>query len=50
MQNAHRSIGSGITFTLITSIILIAVFFSLKIRLLTLFGASENSIGMAVDE
>ena len=49
MQNAHRSIGSGITFTLITSIILISVFFPLKIQLLTLFGASENSIGMAVE-
>ena len=49
MQNAHRSIGSGITFTLITSIILIAVFFPFKTQLLTLFGASENSIGMAVE-
>lgn len=48
-QNAHRSIGSGITITLITSIILIAVFFPLKTQLLTLFGASENSIGMAVE-
>ena len=48
-QNAHKSIGSGITITLLVSIILIAVFFPLKEQILTLFGASENSIGMAVE-
>lgn len=48
-QNAHKSIGSGITVTLIASIVLMAVFFPLKEQLLTLFGASENSIGMAVE-
>lgn len=48
-QNAHKSIGSGITITLIVSIILMAVFFPLKEQLLTLFGASENSIGMAIE-
>lgn len=48
-QNAHKSIGSGITVTLITGIILVAVFFPLKTQILTLFGASENSIGMAVE-
>ncbi len=48
-QNAHKSIGSGITITLIVSLILMAVFFPLKKQLLTLFGASENSIGMAIE-
>lgn len=48
-QNAHRSIGTGITITLITSLLLMLVFFPLKTPLLTLFGASENSIGMAVE-
>ncbi|MDE7157451.1 MAG: cytidylate kinase family protein [Lachnospiraceae bacterium] len=48
-QDAHKSIGSGITITLIASIILIAVFFPLKTQLLTLFGASDNSIGMAIE-
>ncbi len=48
-QNAHKSIGSGITITLFVSIILMSVFFPLKKQLLTLFGASENSIGMAVE-
>lgn len=48
-QNAHKSIGTGITVTLISSLILMALFFPLKRQLLTLFGASENSIGMATE-
>lgn len=35
--------------TLLTSVVLMAIFFPLKTPLLTLFGASENSIGMAVE-
>lgn len=48
-QTAHKAIGTGITITLLTSILLMAVFFPLKTQLLSLFGASENSIGMAID-
>jgi len=48
-QSAHKSIGTGIVITLLASLVLMAVFFPLKIQLLTLFGASENSIGMAVE-
>lgn len=48
-QNAHKAVGSGITLTVIASLILIAVFMPLKRQLLMLFGASENSIGYAVE-
>ncbi len=48
-QSAHRAIGTGIIVTLVASIVLMAVFFPLKTQLLTLFGASENSIGMAIE-
>ena len=48
-QHAHKAIGTGITFTLISSVILMAIFYPLKEQLLTLFGASENSIGMAIE-
>ena len=41
-QNAHKSIGTGIT-------VLMAIFYPLKTQILTLFGASENSIGYAVE-
>ena len=48
-QNAHKSIGTGITVTLVCGIVLMAVFYPLKTQILTLFGASENSIDMAVE-
>ena len=48
-QSAHKAIGTGILVTLFASVVLMAVFFPLKTQLLTLFGASENSIGMAVE-
>lgn len=48
-RSAHKAIGTGIMVTLLAGIVLIAVFFPLKTQLLTLFGASENSIGMAIE-
>ena len=48
-KNAPVCIGSGITITLLTSIILLAVFCPFKTQILTLFGASENSIGLAIE-
>lgn len=48
-QNAHKSIGTGLTITLISSLVLMVIFFPLKKQLLTLFGASENSIGYAIE-
>lgn len=48
-ESAHKAIGTGIIMTFVASLLLMAVFFPLKTQLLTLFGASENSIGMAVE-
>ncbi|MCI8590489.1 MAG: MATE family efflux transporter [Clostridiales bacterium] len=48
-QLSHKAIGTGILATLLASIVLMIIFFPLKTQLLTLFGASENSIGMAVE-
>lgn len=48
-SHAHKAIGTGITFTLISGLVLMAVFYPLKTQILTLFGASENSIGYAVE-
>ncbi len=45
----HKCVGTGITLTLIVSIILLAVFYPLKTQILTVFGASENSIVYAVE-
>lgn len=48
-ENTHRCVGTGISVTLGASVVLLAVFYPLKTQLLTLFGASENSIGYAVE-
>lgn len=48
-EKIHKCVGTGMTFTLIVSVILLAVFYPLKTQLLMLFGASENSIGYAVE-
>lgn len=48
-KSAHKAIGTGILITVFASLILILIFYPLKIQLLTLFGASDNSIGMAVE-
>lgn len=48
-DNTHKCVGTGMVVTLAVSIILLAVFYPLKTPLLTLFGASENSIGYAVE-
>ncbi len=45
--SAHKTIGSGITVTLLASLVLLAVFFPVKKPMLTLFGASENSMPYA---
>ena len=47
--SAHKAIGTGITVTLFFAFVLMVIFYPLKIRLLPVFGASENSIGMAVE-
>jgi putative MATE family efflux protein len=48
-EHGHQAVGNGITFTFLTSLVLIALFSPFKVQLLTLFGASENSIGMAIE-
>lgn len=49
LKTVHKTIGTGVTLTLAASILLLCVFYPLKTQALTLFGASENSIGMAVE-
>ena len=44
MQSADKAIGTGVTVTLLTSLLLIAVGYPLKAPLLTLFGASADAM------
>lgn len=48
-QNAHYCIGSGITATLILSIVMLVLCAAFKEPLLRLFGASDQTIGMAME-
>ncbi len=48
-KSAHRVIGTGILITIFVSLVLILIFFPLKVQLLTLFGASDDSIDMAME-
>lgn len=48
-EKIHRCVGTGMTLTLLLSVILLALFYPLKSQLLTLFGASENTIGYAIE-
>lgn len=49
MSNAHKSIGSGITITLVISVVLLIVSAIFKEPLLRLFGASDQTISMSLD-
>lgn len=48
-ESAHKAIGTGIVVTLLASAVIMAVFYPIKRPLLRLFGASNESIGYAVE-
>lgn len=48
-ENAHKSVGNAMLVSTIISVVLLAIFFPLKTQLLYLFGADENTIGLAED-
>lgn len=48
-RSVHKAIGTGIIITIFASLMLMLIFFPFKVQILTLFGASVNSIGMAVE-
>lgn len=48
-EKAKQAIGTGIVITFFTSLLLMVVFYLFKTPVLSLFGASENSIGYAIE-
>lgn len=48
-ENSHKAVGTGIVLTVFISVVLIAVFFPSKRQLLMTFGASDESIGYAIE-
>ena len=48
-ENAHKAIGAGISIAFLSGVALIAVVYGFKIPILTLFGASENTLPYAIE-
>ena len=48
-DNAHKAIGASITFAFLSGAAMMAVIYSFKVPILTLFGASENTMAYAIE-
>ena len=48
-KNAHKAIGSSITAAFLSGVLMMLVIYPFKVPILTLFGASENTIGYAIE-
>lgn len=48
-ENAHKAIGTGIIFTLLAAFIVMLLIYPFKTDILRILGASENSIGYAIE-
>lgn len=48
-ENAHRAIGASITAAFLSGVLMMAIIYPFKVPILTLFGASENTIGYAIE-
>ena len=49
LEHAHRAIGSSITVSLLSGILMMAVIYPFKVPILTLFGASENTMAYSIE-
>ena len=48
-ENAHKSIGASISMAFLSGVIIMAVVYSFKVPILTIFGASENTMAYAIE-
>ena len=48
-ENAHKAIGASITLAFLSGVVMVAIIYSFKIPILTLFGASENTMAYAIE-
>ena len=48
-KNAHRAIGSSITVAFLSGVLMMAVIYPIKVPMLTLFGATENTLAYSVE-
>ena len=48
-ENAHSAIGGSITLAFLSGVFMLAVIYPFKVEILEIFGASENTLGLAVE-
>ena len=48
-EKAHRAIGSSITLSFLSGILMMAVIYPFKVPILTIFGASENTLAYSIE-
>ena len=48
-QSAHEALGSSITASLLSGLLMIAIIYPFKIPILTIFGATENTLSLAIE-
>lgn len=48
-ENAHKAIGASITASFLSGLLMMAVIYPFKVPILTLFGASENTLAYSIE-
>ena len=48
-ENAHKAIGASITLAFLCGVVMMAVIYSFKVPILTIFGASDNIMSYAIE-
>ncbi len=48
-ENAHKAIGASITMSFLSGVLMMAVIYAFKVPILTLFGASENTMAYSIE-
>ena len=48
-ENAHKAIGASISLAFLSGVIMMAIIYSFKVPILTIFGASENTMTYAIE-
>ena len=48
-ENAHKAIGASISWAFLSGVLMMAIIYSFKVPILTIFGASENTLAYSIE-
>ena len=48
-ENAHKAIGASISMAFLSGVVMMAIIYSFKVPILTIFGASENTMAYSIE-